>query len=86
MAEKNNPNRLFLGWCDKKIDIESFLTNPLEWVANELQKIREDVSPGVKLETYFKRIEMLTEIIRFIDANRNLLIPKKYTGPSTPPK
>ena len=76
MAEEES--RLLGDWHNEKGNIEGFLADPLKWVADELEKACANVRPNYPpsrgdLET----IKTLIDIIRFINANRNLLTTNK---------
>jgi hypothetical protein len=72
MAEEES--RLLRDWHNEKGDIEGFLADPLKWVADELKKACANLSlrqpPSRDLK---ETIEALIDIIRFINAHRNLL-------------
>ncbi|GEM_PF-4128021 len=54
-------------------NLADFLSDPLKWATEELQKeLQKDF---VNIET----AKFFNEIIIFINANKNLLMPKEYT-------
>lgn len=72
MAEEQS--RLLWDWNNEKGNVEGFLSDPLKWVTDELEK----ACANVPLSRPLKRddlgtIKTLIDIIRFINANRNLL-------------
>lgn len=75
MPEETN-SRLLWDWYHEKDNIEDFLTDPLKWVADELQKTGDTLAADRPLRKEdLELIKTLTDIIRFINANRKLLIP-----------
>jgi hypothetical protein len=71
-------SRLIWDWQNEKHNIESFLADPLKWVANELERVCN--SPTFNLESRkleIEQIKTLIGIIRFIDGNRHLLPQNK---------
>ncbi len=65
---------------------EGFLKDPLNWVADELEEVHRALPFDFKEGKQAEKMGTLIDMIRFIDDNRNLLMPKKYTEPSSPTK
>lgn len=84
MEAKNITRDLLQEWPKLKPYIQNFLDDPLSWVAKELDELHKAVEnttslANPNLET---RLKSLVDMLRFIDANRNLLMPKEYTESS----
>jgi hypothetical protein len=72
MAEE--ASRLLWDWINEKNSVEAFLTNPIEWVADELDKACASIPLNRPLRREdLETIKTLTDIIRFIDRHRNLV-------------
>jgi len=72
MAEEQS--RLLWDWVHEKGNIEGFLSDPLEWVANELEVFRKTLLTGSLIKkSDLEPMETLTDIIRFVNSHRNLL-------------
>lgn len=81
MAENIDESRLLWDWHNEKGNIESFLADPLKWVADELEKachgLIVSLSSRPIRKSDLETIETLTDIIRFINANNKLLMANK---------
>ena len=76
MAENIGESRLLWDWHNEKGNIEGFLTDPLKWVAGELQKVYDALPTDRPIKKAdLELVKTLTDIIRFINSNRKLLIP-----------
>ena len=74
MTEEDS--RLLWDWHNEKGNFESFLADPLEWVAKELEK----ACKAMPFDRPFRKgdldtIVTLTDIIRFINLNKALTHP-----------
>ncbi len=67
-------SRLLWEWGRSKSDIKAFLADPLDWVANELQKVhdREATNDPYRREDW-EDVKTLIEIINFLNKNKKLL-------------
>jgi len=71
-------SRLLWDWVNEKDNVETFLADPLEWVAGELEKFRNTLLTGGMIKkSDLAPMETLTNIIRFLNAHRNLLTPNR---------
>lgn len=76
MAEEES--RLLWDWHNEKGNIEGFLSNPLEWVANEFDKACANIPLNrPPRRNDLDTIKTLIDIIRFINTHRNLLTTNK---------
>jgi hypothetical protein len=71
-------SRLLWDWHNEKLNIEGFLTDPLEWVAKELENACTNLPIGRPLRKEdCSQMKTLTDIIRFINKNKQLLTASK---------
>ena len=72
MAEEQS--RLLWNWANEKGNVEGFLSDPLKWVSDELEKACDNLPLNRALRRDdLGTIKTLIDIIRIINANRNLL-------------
>lgn len=73
MAE-NSALRLLEDWENEKTRIEGFISDPLKWVAGELEKTYlARITSDPHESELWDRVKTLTSVIRFVDANKKLV-------------
>ena len=69
----DDKSRLLWDWQNEAGNIEAFLKDPLEWIANELDRVFNEITNRKPDTSPIPDLESLVRIIRFVNKHKYLI-------------